>query len=64
MLPHCADCHFVAYFGDGRTVHIRTCVQLKPPGAAADVELPSSEETQVADAMNLLLDTFRELDHS
>ena len=59
-LPHCVE----ADFGDGRSAHIRARVPLKPLGAAADVKLTSSEEVQVAEAMNLLLEILRELDHS
>ena len=61
-LPHCADVYFEADFGDGRTVHIRTRVPLKALGAAANIPLTSSDEARKTQAMNLLLETLRELD--
>ena len=63
-LPHCVDVYFEADFGDGRSAHIRARVPLKPLGAAADVKLTSNEEVQVAEAMNLLLEILREMEHS
>ena len=61
-LPHCTDVYFEADFGDGRTVQIRTRVPLKPLGAQANVPLTSNDEDRKAQAMNLLLETLRELD--
>ena len=61
-LPHCADVYFEADFGDGRTVYIRTRVPLRPLGAAANVPLTIDDEERKAQAMNLLLETLRELD--
>ena len=58
-LPHCADVHFKADFGDGRTIDIRTRVPLKPLGAPATVPMTTSDEARKAQAMNLLLDTLR-----
>ena len=62
VLPHCADVYFEADFDDGRTVHIRTRVPLKALGAPAIVPLTSGDEERKAQAMNLLLETLRELD--
>ena len=62
VLPHCADVYFEASFDDGRTVHIRTRVLLKALGAPAIVPLTSGDEERKAQAMNLLLETLRELD--
>ena len=62
VLPHCADVYFEADFDDGRTVHIRTRVPLKALGAPAIVPLTSGDEERKEQAMNLLLETLRELD--
>ena len=60
-LPHWADVYFEADFGDGRTVDIRTRVPLKPLGTAANVSLTSDDGELKVEAMNLLLETLREL---
>ena len=60
-LPHCADVHFEADFDDGRKVYIRTRVPLKPLGAPATVPMTIGDEARKAQAMNLLLETLREL---
>lgn len=61
VLPHCADVYFDADFGDGRTVHIRTRVPLKPLGAPATFPMTSCDEDRKTQALNLLLETLREL---
>ena len=61
VLPHCADVYFEADFGDGRKVYIRTRVPLKALDAPANVPMTSGDEARKVQAMNLLLETLREL---
>ena len=61
VFPHCADVYFEADFGDGRTVEIRTRVPLKPLGASATFPMTTGDEARKTAAMNLLLETLREL---
>lgn len=62
MLPHCAEVNSDGDFLYGCSVHTRTCLPLKGPGAAAAAPMLSSDHAIVTQALNLLLSTVRDVD--